>query len=421
MSSLDALIALWGRWMSKGAQVKVGTVLRERYVLDEVLGEGTTAVVYRARDLRFRAAVAVKAYKAQPSSELDEELRSRFIQEAQVMAQLSHPHVARLLDYGALEDGALFMVQELAQGPSIQTLLRPGPIESYRAVRIMRQVAAGLAGAHTFGVFHRDLKPANIIICDVIGLGAFAKVVDFGLAQLAPSRREGQARLTRPGSIYGTPQHMAPEQIHGAFAKAQTDVYGLGSTLFMMVTARAPFESDSIVNLLIQKQEKPAPLASSVMPGLSPDLDRLIDRCLQMEPSNRPASMLDLIQDFDELLARGENPTDPKLKLMLLGAPSPGHRLSVQGAYHLVGRQSPEDGVFPSIDLSLLDGPSGEGGISRKHCELHHREGVWWVVDLGAANGTFLDGVRLSAGQAVAVGAGQQLKVGRLGFRVEML
>ncbi len=407
--------------MNKGAAVGVGTTLHNRYVLDEVLGEGATAVVYRARDLRFRAAVAVKVLKAQSSSEHDNETRTRFIQEAQMMAQLSHPHVARLLDYGTIEGGSLFMVQELAQGPSIQTLLCPGPLEGHRAVQMTRQVAAGLASAHAFGVFHRDLKPANIIVADVIGLGSFAKVVDFGLALLTPQRREGRPRLTRPGSIYGTPQHMAPEQIHGAFSNAQTDVYGLGSTIFMMVTGRAPFVADSIVNLLITKQEKPAPLASSLMPGILPKLDRLIARCLQQEPSNRPPSMLDLIRDFDDILTLSTLSTSPRLKLMLLSAPNPGHQLSVEGAYHLLGRQSPEDGIFPSVDLSALDGPLGEGGVSRRHCELHHRGDSWWVVDLGGGNGTFLDGVRLSENEAVVMGGGQELRVGRLAFRIEDL
>src|SRR5688572_6571061 len=195
---------------------RVGTVLAGRYVMEEVIGEGGMATVYRARNRITEKMVAVKIMN--PLLASDAIVRERFRREARSAQKLAHPNIIEIYDQGDTEDGTAFIAMELLQGESLAPVIARGPFEIDRAIHVMIQIARGVARAHDLEVIHRDIKPENIFLCRRDDGSDLVKVLDFGIAR---SRQD--TRLTNQGELFGTPQYMSPERILGKDTAGASD------------------------------------------------------------------------------------------------------------------------------------------------------------------------------------------------------
>jgi serine/threonine-protein kinase len=287
------------------ATQKSGAVLDGRWHIHGFVNKGATARVYLAEDFVAQDVVAVKMFApyAHPDRAADPRhvavIRERFLDEAWALCRIVHPNVVRILDIGE-RDGAPFLVMEALRGETLGArLAHEGPIEVGEALRIARQIAAGLAAAHEAGVVHRDVKPDNVFL---VGEEGVAKVIDFGMAKLLRSGADVEEEL-----VMGTAQYMAPEQIVSERADARTDVYALGVVLFKMLTGHLPFDVDGglHLDLLGHQLFSPAPPPSWLEEHLDPSIERVILSAMRKDPRNRYPSMRALRDDLSRARPEG--------------------------------------------------------------------------------------------------------------------
>jgi serine/threonine protein kinase/Tol biopolymer transport system component len=286
--------------------------------------------VFKARDARLGRTVAIKVLPAHVSSE--PEARQRFEREAQAIAALSHPHICVLHDIGRERpkggDGDAsepvdFLVMEYLEGTTLAERLATGPLPLDAALEVAQQVADALETAHQAGIVHRDLKPANIFL--VAGSGITAKLLDFGLARPGGAIRTAgsvttqatlnvsslataavSTPLTAAGTILGTFQYMAPEQIEGRDADARADIFAFGAVLYEMITGRPAFQGSTPASIMAATLASEPPAASTLVP-VSPRLDHIVRRCLEKNPANRWQSIRDVALE----LRSASDPRDP--------------------------------------------------------------------------------------------------------------
>ncbi len=265
-----------------------------RYEVGERLGEGATAVVYRAQDRELRRSVAIKVLKEFVGA--SEVARQRFRREAQAAAGLAHPNIIQVHDV-AEEQGRLYLVMELVDGKSLAELLQGRALAERDLVRVLEKAARGVAAAHASGVVHRDLKPANILV----GKNGEPKVADFGLAQLLDAPTE----LTRSGMPLGTPQYMSPEQAQGRAKDItpRTDVYALGAILYEALTGRPVHQGETTIELFQQIVRDDPALPRTIRPELPRDLETIAMKALRREPSGRYATAEEFADDLARHLA----------------------------------------------------------------------------------------------------------------------
>ena len=259
----------------------IGREVIGQYVIRAKLGEGGMGSVYIADQPSVGRQAVVKVMH--PELSRDPSVAPRFEIEARAASLLNHPHIVTIYNYGAMEDGTLFLAMEHCAGPSLDKVLQEGPLSSERTARIGAQICDALAEAHRRGVVHRDLKPSNLILTDVGRQHDFVKVLDFGIAKV-----EG-VRMTRTGTFVGTPQYMSPEQFRGEKPDGRADLYSLGVMLFEMVTGRSLFESDGAAGYMHKHlSEQPVP-PRVIVPELSvaPALEAAILRSLAKERDGR--------------------------------------------------------------------------------------------------------------------------------------
>jgi serine/threonine-protein kinase len=291
-----------------------GTILAERYRIVGLLGRGGMGEVYRADDLKLAHPVALKFLPDHLAT--DSAALARFHREVRVARQVSHKNVCRVYDIGEI-DGRHFLSMEFIKGEELSSLLRRiGRLPQDKALQLARQICAGLAAAHDIGFLHRDLKPANIMI-DADGN---ARILDFGLGGLAGEFAEEEIRA-------GTPAYMSPEQIDGHEQTVQSDIYSLGLVLYELFTGKRAFEAASLNELIKLRRSDVTPTTpTSLVKDLDPSIEKVIDRCLQKSPSDRPASALQVaaaLPGGDPLaaaLAAGETPSPE----MVAEAPTEG-------------------------------------------------------------------------------------------------
>ena len=207
---------------------RIGTLIAGRYHIEEVIGEGGMATVYRATQMLTDRSCAIKVMN--PTFAKEATVRERFRREAKNAQKLAHPNIIEIFDQGDTEDGTAYIAMELLRGKALSEVIPQGTIELHRALLIMVQVARGIARAHDLGVIHRDLKPENIFLGEVPG-GDMVKLLDFGIAL---SKQD--SRLTGTGEVFGTPQYMAPERITSGDPGPSADIYSLGVLFYEMVT-----------------------------------------------------------------------------------------------------------------------------------------------------------------------------------------
>ena len=272
---------------------RVGSLLVGRYVVQEVIGEGGMATVYRARHKLVDRPVAVKIMN--PMLATDPVVRERFRREARSAQKLAHPNIIEIYDQGDTEDGTCFIVMELLNGESLSQVISKGPMPIDRAVHVMIQVARGVARAHDLEIIHRDLKPENIFLSEREDGSDFVKVLDFGIA-----KSRSDSRLTGQGELFGTPQYMAPERILGQDTGGSSDLYALGVVFYEMLTGELPFNAPDVATFFIKHMNEPAPSLRSHVPNVPAALDELILRMLAKSPEERP---VDAHRVHQELLA----------------------------------------------------------------------------------------------------------------------
>jgi len=281
------------------------------------LGAGGMGEVHRARDTRLNRDVAIKVIPAALAAH--EQIRQRFEREAKAISSLNHPHICTLYDVGlaAPEEGSEagagrhYLVMELLEGESLADRLVKGPLPLHEALKFGRQIASALDAAHRQGIVHRDLKPGNVMLTK-----SGAKLLDFGLARTAtgepppvggpssslsrlPTGLAPEARpLTTEGTILGTFQYMAPEQLEGTEADARTDIFALGALLYEMATGKRAFQGTNRTSLIAAIVSSQPPPIASLMPMSPTALDHVVRRCLEKDPDDRWQSAHDVAAEL---------------------------------------------------------------------------------------------------------------------------
>lgn len=328
-----------------------GTLLAQRYRVDEKLGEGGMGVVYKAHDTLLDRAVAIKALSPYV---LGGEGLKRLLREAQSAAKLTHPNI--VATYDVIEEGdTRLIVMEYVAG---QTLVERLPLPWADAVQIAGQVCRALQYAHARGIVHRDIKPENIVIT----ADGTAKVMDFGLA-----RSEGRSRLTQTGMIVGTVAYMAPEQAVSGQVDARTDLYGLGCVMYQMATGRPPFEADDPISVISMHVNVPPVAPRFHNPEIPAALESIILRLLAKDPTERYVSAEELGRILQTALAPLEAAPESAAIEPQLAAPS---LLEMMARGRLVNREEELASLKGSLE-SMLSGRghlvlvAGEPGIGK--------------------------------------------------------
>jgi eukaryotic-like serine/threonine-protein kinase len=268
------------------------------YEITSAIGAGGMGEVYKARDTRLDRSVAIKILPE--SLAADPLFRQRFDREARVISQLSHPHICVLHDVGE-DRGVAFLVMEYLDGETLFERLKKGALPLDQAVRIAVDIAGALAAAHRAGIVHRDLKPGNVMLTK-----AGTKLLDFGLAKSeAPGSATGLSmvpttppHLTAQGTILGTFQYMAPEQLEGHDVDVRTDIFAFGAVVYEMLTGRKAFDAKSQASLIGAIMHADPGAVSAVQPLARPLLDHVVSRCLAKDPEDRWQSASDVMREL---------------------------------------------------------------------------------------------------------------------------
>ena len=269
------------------------------YEVTAQLGAGGMGEVYRARDSRLDRTVAIKILPQRLSA--DPRLRERFEREAKAISALAHPHICTLYDVGS-HDGVDFLVMEYLDGESLADRLSKGPLPVEQVLRYGTEIAEALERAHRAGIVHRDLKPGNIILTK-----SGAKLLDFGLAKMIQPQSDPNAAtlamshqkpLTEEGTVVGTFQYMAPEQIEGRDTDARTDIFALGAVLYEMATGKRAFEAKTRASLIASILDREPPPISAVQPLTPTAFERVVRMCLAKDPDERWQSAHDVAAEL---------------------------------------------------------------------------------------------------------------------------
>lgn len=285
---------------------RVGSIVGN-YRVHGALGEGGMGSVYRGEHLVIGKELAIKVLK--PEAVREPKIMERFLLEAKACSRIHHPNVVEVSDFGALPDGAPFLVMELVRGQNLADEIDgTGALPFHRTVAILRQVCEGLHACHGSGVVHRDLKPENIVLIRRTGedlgfLGDFdpvirlagqrdgfyeqVKVVDFGIAQVGDLSAAIDAESQRAQVVFGSPYYLSPEQARGQPGGPLSDIYSIGVILFEMLTGDVPYGGEDPREVMLNHIQSPVPRLSEHAGGLPPRLDEIVLRAMAKQPRER--------------------------------------------------------------------------------------------------------------------------------------
>src|SRR5881296_264575 len=267
----------------KALATRLSQALGSSYTLEGEIGRGGMGVVFNARDERLKRQVAIKVLP--PELAFREEIRLRFVREAETAARLSHPHIVPIHSVGESPDGLVYFVMAYVDGESLGAKLkRRGRLPPDEARRIMQETADALGAAHAFGIIHRDVKPDNILL---EGSRGRVVVTDFGIAK-ALSSTTGGATLTATGVAIGTPHYMSPEQAAGdREIDGRSDIYSLGVVAYQMLAGELPFQAPTVPGILMKHITERAPLITDRRQEVPEDLAACVMRSLEKDPEDR--------------------------------------------------------------------------------------------------------------------------------------
>ncbi|PRQ03592.1 Serine/threonine-protein kinase PK-1 [Enhygromyxa salina] len=306
------------------ARLSTGDLVDRRYRIESLLGAGGMGAVYRATRLEDRREVALKTML--PDLCASEDALRRFEREARAIARIDHENFVKVLDSGRTDDDMRYLVMEYLQGRSLRSVAKAeAPLEPTRALRIVRDLLRGLEHAHAAGVVHRDLKPDNVLLVATKGERERPKILDLGLARLIDDDDggEGGTRLTRRGTVFGTPAYMAPEQALGEEADARADLYAVSVMLYQLLTGQLPFQARNAATLLVLHVSQTAPKLTAAAPhliemGEMGELEQLLVAGLAKRPDERLPDATTYLSRLERVLqrarsgpGRGRRPAEP--------------------------------------------------------------------------------------------------------------
>ncbi len=276
----------------------LGATIAGKYRLDAIIGRGGMSVVYRAMHLELDQHVAIKILSA--SALVMPEYVARLKREARAASRIRNEHVVRVFDIGELDGGIPYLVMEHLEGSDLSALLaRKGPLSVHLAIDCILQACEALAEAHAVGIIHRDIKPANLFLTESADGSPCLKVLDFGISRSLS--RPALSPLTDPGIVLGTPSYMAPEQMEGGAIDARSDIWALGAILYELLVGRPPYSGDSLPRIFMKILKGKTPRPSAKRRDLPPEIDKIIARCLALDPNDRFASVADLAWALSEI------------------------------------------------------------------------------------------------------------------------
>lgn len=287
----------------------IDTTLDGRYRIERTLGEGGMGVVMLGRHTLIEKPVAIKVLKREVAA--DREVVTRFMQEARAASSIGHPNIVEFTDFGVTPDGLTYSVMEFVDGPTLDRVIDEyAPMPPARVNAIVGQIAQALAAAHEKGIIHRDLKPENVFVYNRNERTDFVKIVDFGIAKVT-SLSDAQAvpRLTLAGTVFGTPEYMAPEQAAGrSDIDCRADVYSLGVIAYEMLTGRVPHKGKHTMRTLAMKMLDEPPSMGTLNPELDidPAIEAVVMRAIARKPEERIASMNELAAQLQAVASESD-------------------------------------------------------------------------------------------------------------------
>lgn len=272
----------------------IGQLLASRFQLQEMIGQGAMAVVYKAKQTAVDRFVAVKIMR--PELATDPVQVKRFQREARSLSKLDHPNLLKIFDIGQTPTGRPYFIMEYLKGRSIEKMLEEsGPVQPAFALKMFLQVCDAMDHAHRQGIIHRDLKPENIMLVRHEDNQHLTKVVDFGIVKYTDDQMVSQ-RLTKTGEVWGSPVYMSPEQCKGEKLDPRSDIYSLGLVMYEALTGEMTFDATKIAAIIVKQiYEVPKPF-KEIRPDLNidPQLEAIVFKCLEKDPNNRYQSMVEL-------------------------------------------------------------------------------------------------------------------------------
>jgi serine/threonine-protein kinase len=351
----------------------MGTESIGKYEVLEKIGVGGFGTVFKAYDPHIKRFVAIKTCTTD-----DEEVRHRFFQEAEIAGNLQHRNIVTVYDFG-LQEEVPYLIQEYLTGEDLDRKIKRQESVSY-AERILYlvQIARGLEAAHAKGVIHRDIKPANIRILE----DGTAKIMDFGIAKLT----QRQTGLTQTGMTLGTAAYLAPEQIRGESVDQRTDIFSFGVLAYELLTFQRPFLGDAISNVLYQILNARARPITEFWPECPPELQKLVDRCMEKDQGKRYATSTDLLHDLDQILRKvrghgrpssGEVTTGMFLGSGAMESVRTAHLPHAAAAAAAPAADTPQEEL--ELDLTLLPDPQRRTPKSVAASAIHRRKQTNWT------------------------------------------
>lgn len=340
---------------------QIGRVLEGKYELVRLLGQGGMGAVYEANHRLIGRRFAVKLLHAEFTG--DEDTVRRFEQEARIATAIGHDHIIDITDMGRTEEGELFIAMEFLEGRDLAYLLRmEAPLPLRRACHIVVQMLSALEAAHETGIVHRDLKPANVFLSPRGIDPDYVKIVDFGISKVRDARAGLSLGMTQDGDILGTPLYMSPEQARGDVdVTPASDIYAVGVILFEMLTARLPFNADSLTHLLGKIMgEKPANIAE-LRPDLPGEIVDAINCALEKDVGDR----FDSVKSFRRVVGEfsPETSSIAGLKTTRISARHAGLSERIGKSK---GEQSGASDITTSMELELTTNRTKASGISAR-------------------------------------------------------
>ena len=287
----------------------LGLVLKDRYLIERVLGRGGLGLVFLARDKQLlNRAVVIKVLIAERGDQrYDSWFQKKFKQEMEALARINHPGVVGVLDTGEMPDGKPFLVMQFVEGETLRSVMIQQGMDFGRVAAIVRQMGQALAAAHEKGIYHRDLKPENVMLEEIGGGQQQVKLIDFGVARVKDSEVATDAEITW---IAGTPPYMAPEQLRGK-PTAESDIYGLGAVAYEMLTGKTPFKAGSAVDLYELQREGAITKPSELRRNLPGAAEAALLKALSFNAKDRYKTVHDFAEDLATALTGEARPVHP--------------------------------------------------------------------------------------------------------------